>query len=547
MRIGLDFGTTTTLIAVRVDQQEPRVVPLERDTDWMPSYFWRGDDGSEAIGARAANLPSPVRSIKLELPRDEASDETYGIRPSTIALRIVEEALGRAVTQLKRDRLLPADADLLEISTNIGCTSAWNLETRVRLRDIAAAAGLKVTMANVIEEPVAAALAVALTGALARGGRLLMIDIGGGTLDVCVLRAEAGTNRFTIFASDGDARVGGDRYTDLIDDYLRRRLAESLDRPDESVALSHADATRLWQVAESAKQDLSRLTSVRVQVPAVDGIPGPLVTVTRDWFEHESRRLVRMTRDAVTNAYRIARLTLDRGDHPEDEPGTPYLRTNPIRLISNLSLHEDGLEHIDHVVLVGGASEMPMIRQAFEDVFGSRLEDPKRYGLEPISAVVIGLAQHDALESLDFGYPNWAIDVEVRTPEGTRSIELYTPFAPIFKPRIQWSTFLYDNRWALDDEATSLRVMFRRVAPGVGHAWGWVAVPPSTSVLRLRLSLLGDIQLTAEADGVEIDLYEDTPATPWKVDGVTHPDWIPRKTPDFSDVPVWDPRNDGPG
>lgn len=523
VRIGLDFGTTTTLVAVRVDEQEPRLVPIERGTDWMPSYYWRGEDGREEFGATAENLPGPVHSIKLGLPKDEATDLTYGMTPSQVSLKIISEALRRALVRLKRDRLLPAEAERLAVAANVGCSAAWDLTTRTRLRDIAAAAGLNVNLASLIEEPVAAAFAILFTGAFP-GGRLLIVDIGGGTLDACVLKAEPGTNRFTIFASGGRTEFGGDKYTDLITARLSSDLAEAAGTTVDLLELSQADKTRLWQAAEQAKRDLSTRPIVRVQLPEISGTAGAVATIEREWFERESRSLVVRSMAAVNDVYRAARLILDRGNHPDDLPGTIQLRKN--LMLSQIRLQDDGLDHLDRVILVGGASQTPMLRREFERIFGSRLEDPARYGLDPVEAIALGLARHEALESLDFGYPNWAISAHVSFPGGAATHDLYDPFAPVFKLGAR-TTSVYWVTTPLEPGATSCRLVFRRVAPGNGVQWSEVKVPAGTTGLRLDLSLLGDIKLSAVGDGPACDLYPDRPAAPWKNGQAKHPAWVP--------------------
>lgn len=545
VRIGLDFGTTTTLVAVRIDDQEPRLVPLERSTDWMPSYYWRGEDGTERVGAVAENLPGPVHSIKLGLPADLASPRTYGMNPSKIALRIIEEALGRALTRLKRDRLLPDEAERLEVAANVGCSAAWDLTTRARLRDIAAKAGLEVNLASLIEEPVAAAFAVLLTGAYP-GGRVLVVDIGGGTLDVCVLKAEPGTNRFTIFASGGRMDLGGDRYTDLIADRMRAELAGAAGIPMAELHLSVADDTRLWQEAESLKRDLSTRPSSRTQLPDIPGAAGIMATIEREWFEKASRPLVVKSLAAVNDVYREARLVLDRGDHPEDLPGTVYLRQNPVLKLGDLYLEDDGLEHIDTVILVGGASQMPMIQREFQRIFGSRLEDPSRYGLDPVEAIVIGLARHAALESLDYGYPNWEVSAELTGSSGQSVVEFYDPYAPVMELGLTTKA-VYRSEQPISRGARTCQLVLRRVAPGEGARWGGVDLPRGTTALRLELSLLGDIRLSAVGDGLAKNLYPDRPAAPWKNVEAKHPAWIVKPRGIETTYPDWDLPNSGPG
>jgi hypothetical protein len=398
-------------------------------------------------------------------------------------------------------------------------------------------------MANVIEEPIAAALAVSATGAFG-GGRLLLVDLGGGTLDTCVLKREPDSARFTIFASNGRADLGGDRYTELIVEFLRERFAASLGQAVGRLSWSTAEEGRLWQIAEQAKRDLSTRTAVRVQLPDVGEDAGEAVAIERAWFERASAQLVARSVAAVNDAYRLARIVLDRTD---DLAGTPYLSLAPLASISALRLRDDGIKHLDHVVLVGGASQMPMIREKFTEIFGVLLKDPSVFGLDPLAGVAIGLARHEALESLDFGYPNWAVSLEVSHTDGTSMIDLYTPFSPVFKLRMAQSEVVYHEAAPLPLGATSCRMIFRRVSPGEGVAWKEVRLPPRGDRVELELSLLGDVDLTAIAGDVRTQLYPDRPAAPWKQGSASHPDWLPKPDRTWEHVPMWDPMNDGPG
>jgi hypothetical protein len=513
-----------------VDDDEPFVVPLESATDWMPSFYWRGpaEEGegkTEAFGSAAAGYPNPVRSVKLGLQTDEASEETYGERPSEIARLIVQEATTRALQYLKRQGLVPPETEYLEVASNVGCSAAWDLPTRSLMRDVALEARLKVSMLNVIEEPVSASLAVMLTGAFS-GGRLLLVDLGGGTLDTCVLSGEAGSNKFRIFASRGRSDLGGDRYTDLIFEQLLVEIAAASGVAKADLQLPERERSRLWQAAERAKIDLSTRDAVRVATGLADG---DTTTITRVWFERAAAQLVLKTMAAVNDAYRMARLVLDRGQTPGDQAGTPYLSFDPVIKISNLRLEIDGVEHLDHVVLVGGASQMPMIRREFQRIFNARLEDPSMYGLEPVSAVVSGLAQHEALESLDFGYPNWAVVAEVRGGVSTDQVTMYSPFAPIFKEKMSQSEVTYSAEVGVAAGSEICRLRFHRVAPGEGKAWPDCRLPHGTTRLRLDLSLLGDLKLHAIAGNKSISLYPDKTDTPWKQTGATHPDYLPRQ------------------
>jgi molecular chaperone DnaK (HSP70) len=544
--MGLDFGTTTTLVAVRVDNEEPRLIPLGARTEWMPSYYWRREDGFELVGEEASNARG-LHSVKLRLRDDRAADDTFGALPSEITLKIIEEALGRALRSLRAERLVPADAVLLEVAANVGCSAGWNLETRTLLRNIAQDAGLNVNMANLIEEPVAAAFAVLATGA-SGSGRVLVIDAGGGTLDACVLRVEGAHERFRLFASGGRDDLGGDRYTAKIVERLHSALAESLGEDVDALTLDRPTAELIWQLAEAAKLQLSTRPIALVTLPAMRGAETVTVSLDRAWFEQETRQLIRNSVAAVQDVYRVSRMVLDRGMTAGDQPGTVYLQTIPeVRKVHELTLRNDALQHLDAVYLVGGASQMPALRKAFSAIFGELLVDPSVYGLAPETAIALGLARHRDIDALDFGYPNWAIEAAFTTPDGPVTRPLYDPFAPLFELGFN-TTFLYHARTTVPAGSTSIQIRFRRVSPGEGVQWPVVSLPVGSAELELELSLLGDVRIRARnGTGLVEDLYRTRPAAPWKDGVATHPGWLPAAKPNVVPIPTWDPANDGPG
>ena len=220
MRLGLDFGTSTTLVSVKLGEQEPRILPLESTGSEMPSYIAL-QDGQLIFGQAAVNAGVNAHSVKLALREDDPIEELDGMRPTEAAFALITEALGRALERLKREGRLPPAVRRLTVAANVGCTPAFTLEQRVRLRDVCRAAGLDVKLVNLIEEPVAAAFEVSHSGAV-QDGRTLVIDIGGGTVDVSVLEVLEHGTRFVLHASSGCV-LGGDKFTDVIVERMRVR------------------------------------------------------------------------------------------------------------------------------------------------------------------------------------------------------------------------------------------------------------------------------------------------------------------------------------
>ncbi len=555
IRLGLDFGTTSTLVAARIGDTAPRVLRLAEPSGWLPSYYWEGPDGQPVVGAAAQGQPGSVHSLKLMLRADPLV-APYGVHASELAFRVVAEALRLTLRQLQVERVLPPSAERLDVATNVGCTPAFTLEQRALLRDICRKAGLEVLLVNLVVEPVAAAFELVRSGIL--GGleakRILVVDAGGGTLDIAVMTAVPGTNTYTLFATSGHDDVGGDVFTRIIEDRLRAELA-MLTGHDLGAVLAPQDEARLWQQAENAKIVLSTRKTVRVSLAGLAGLGEASVELTREWFERAAAPVMTRFMFHVTNTYRLARLVLDRGGPHDHQPGTALLECRPplfaVRYVTEIELADDGREHLDAVFLVGGASQLPIVRRTFDEIFGrEKVLDPAIFDLDPVEAVALGLARHEPLEALELRYPSWQVGVVLDDGNGMRREEqLYEPFASTFSigaGHVSW----YTTELPLPATAAPLQVAltFRRVGQASGTAWPSRPVPPGTRSLRFRMSLLGDVQLAC-ADGP--DLFPDRPAAPWKPAGLaTSPEWLPYPWPardDTETMPPFDPVNDGPG
>ena len=243
----------------------------------MPSYIARTDDGTYLFGHEALNYGSNVHSVKLRL-RDNEYLDALGIDAEKAAHLLIDEAIRRSLVVLRNENALSAEFASLTVSINVGCTPAFNLTQRLRLRDICLGLGLTVRLVNLVEEPVAAAFELGLSGAASQG-RMMVIDIGGGTLDVAVLRMGASGADCVIFATGG-VDLGGDKYTDKIVERLREEIASDCGVEPADLVLSRQDETRIWNSAEDAKLRLSIQHSATVALTTGRGIS----IITRDWF-----------------------------------------------------------------------------------------------------------------------------------------------------------------------------------------------------------------------------------------------------------------------
>ena len=369
--LGIDLGTTNSLAAVRTGKGA-RVLRDHDGEPLIPSVVCYRPDGVVVVGraAKALRLRHPERTISSvkrligrsgaevqqesrRLPyRVEASDRDLPrIRIDQLALS-PEEISAAVLREVKRTATAALGHEVT--AAVITVPAYFDDAQRQATKDAAALAGLDCL--RIINEPTAASLAYGIDGQ--KDGFVLVYDLGGGTFDVSILCIDDGV--FRVLSTSGDTHLGGDDFDRL----LAERIMAAV--PTGSTALP-SDPFVLQAVHAAAEGLKLQLSSADAATLHVDlGVHGSVdVTVTRAEFEAMIAPLVERTIDSCKRALRDAKLT-------------------PLQL--------------DHVVLVGGSTRVPLVRARLAEV----LQQPLRTDVDPDLAVALGAAiQADVLAGND--------------------------------------------------------------------------------------------------------------------------------------------------
>jgi molecular chaperone DnaK (HSP70) len=405
--VGFDFGTSTTLVA-----SHRGVVPIGTLAPWMPSLVGYGDS-SVVVGEEAVDLPADqvVRSIKRAITENRQFarvDTPTGIRDVRTDELIV------ALLREARERATGQGLDLTdEQALRLGCPAMWDGKQRRRLLALAGAAGLPVTLATFVDEPVAAGIAW-LAGSETRSTeplRVVVFDMGGGTLDIAVLDVRGGKHKdVSVLAAIGLAEAG-DALDEAIAEDLEYTLAaagvdiDMLDHPQRA-------RNRLPYVARAAKVGLSTETEFDVKLSRREFGRGSIL-YTRAQLEEVFAPQMDRAELCVSAALRAARLTgLAAGTAHE------ILRT-PLDALT---------AEVDVVVLSGGMSQIPYVTQRLRELFPAttRVELASR---SPEHAVAIGLAAAGGYGRINMYRP--AFDVLLEWDRGGEFRVVYDAFTPL--------------------------------------------------------------------------------------------------------------------
>ncbi len=366
--IGIDLGTTNSCMAV-FEGTEPTVIPNAEGARTTPSVVAFTKTGERLVGASAkrqavTNPGNTVFSAKRFMGRKESEVKE---EESIVPYEVGTGKNGDAIIKVGGDTYTPqeisamilqklkADAEEFlgeEVTDAVITVPAYfNDAQRQATKDAGRVAGLNVL--RIVNEPTAASLAYGLDKDN-DDQTILVFDLGGGTFDVSVL--ELGDGVFEVKATSGDNHLGGDNFDKALVDWMISEFKkdQGTDLSKDPVALQ-----RLYDAAEKAKIELSSAQSTQIHLPYLTQVDG------------EPRHFDTVLSRAKLNE--IVGTLLDRLVKP-----------------TQTAIKDSGVKvgDIDHVVLVGGMTRMPIVQEKVKEITG---KDPHK-GVNPDEVVAIGAA-----------------------------------------------------------------------------------------------------------------------------------------------------------
>ncbi|MFF1810747.1 Hsp70 family protein [Streptomyces sp. NPDC058251] len=427
--VGIDFGTATTLVTQRLPYSYAETVPIGSSTAWLPSTIAASPDGELVFGEAAESIggPGAVRSIKQYITEDRYGPLPLGTRSRGAPMFTPD----RLIVALLRHVLLLAkanEAQTEDAAFRLACPAIWDGPRRKRLAQLATEAGIPVTVADIIDEPIAAGLAWS-EGCHDRDGQppegtVLVFDYGGGTLDIAVMSVGEDLDdlepELTVLSARGVPEAG---------DALDRRIAEDLERDLEAagIRVDHLPDPRtvrslLLLAARRLKVLLSDKRFDTQSVPIGGGYTAlPMLEYTRERLEGAFRpqlnRALEFARAALCEA-RLRRRTT---------PDLNSLARMPI---------EEMAGDVEYVLLAGGMSQIPLVREEFLRIFPHARVEYDQSLETPEESVATGLVvRSDRYHRLNLPRPGFDLVLEWQDRDGRTCRELlYPAFQPLYTP-----------------------------------------------------------------------------------------------------------------
>lgn len=338
--VGIDFGTTNSLIAISKNYQA-QIIKMQDSSELVPSIIGFNSD-KIIVGAKAVACENHIRSIKRLLAKSYLeinSNQNLSSLGSAIygendIPKIEFSGVGKTLPEIASEifKYLKAQAQIalsakLEKAV-VSVPAYFDDEARGQVLLSAKLAGLNVI--RLISEPTAAAYAYGLSKSTK--GAYLVYDLGGGTFDVSILNMQEGV--LQVVATGGDNMLGGDDIDYAIAEYIAQELGKKI-------------SAKLIQVARKIKEDFSAKNEVNVSIEGIE------VVITKEKYEKIIEPLINKT-------IRIAKEVLSEAEEMK----------------------------LDGIILVGGSTRISQISDKLKDVFGVRVYND----IDPDKIVALGAA-----------------------------------------------------------------------------------------------------------------------------------------------------------
>src|SRR5262245_26712865 len=383
--IGIDLGTTNSVVAVMEGTQVKVIPNKSSDRPLVPSVVAFTDKGERLVGepAKRQAVTNPLKTIytikrfmgrrhyEVESeeklvpykivggPQDLVKVEVDGKQYtppeiSAMVLRNLKESAEAYLGQTVKKAVItvPAYFNDAQRQATIDAAAIAGFDTEWEIEDPKTGKKTKQRM-RIINEPTAAALAYAFDKK--RDAKIAVFDLGGGTFDISILEVgEDGV--FQVKSTNGDTHLGGDDFDEVLINYIADQFKREngIDLRKDAMAMQ-----RLKEAAERAKKDLSQQATTDINLPFITAdASGPKhlqMSITRNQFERMVEHLIDRCRKPVMQALKDADLS------PRD---------------------------IDEIVMVGGMTRMPRVQQLVKEIFGKE----GHRGVNPDEVVAVGAA-----------------------------------------------------------------------------------------------------------------------------------------------------------
>ena len=372
--IGIDLGTTNSCVAV-MDGSKARVIENSEGDRTTPSVVAFAEDGEVLVGQaakrQAVTNPENTRFAVKRLIGRKFNEKVVQHDLDVMPYKIVKAKNGDAWVEANGKQMAPPEVsarilqkmkktaeDFLghDVTEAVVTVPAYfNDSQRQATKDAGKIAGLEIK--RIINEPTAAALAYGLDKQ--SGDRKVAVyDLGGGTFDVSIIEIASidGEHQFEVLSTNGDTFLGGEDFDRMIMDYLADEFKkdQSMDLRGDPLAMQ-----RLKEAAEKAKIELSSSSQTEVNLP--------YITADASGPKHLVLKLSRAKLESLVGEL------VERTIAP-----------------CKMALKDAGLSaaEVDEVILVGGQTRMPKVKETVETFFGKET----RSDVNPDEAVATGAA-----------------------------------------------------------------------------------------------------------------------------------------------------------